>query len=555
MALLSSFPIIKPSLLLDFANVKALDPRITFTRTTTATYYDGKTVAKAEENLFLQSNSLNSGGWSVSGATYGNSVTAPDGTTTATEVTLVTDDNSRVSYTLPVVNGLDYTFSVWMRISSGSVSVRMGAIVGGVYESKTVTTTWTRFSITNTATTTGNRFPQITRDGTDATIEVWGAQLEQRSAVSAYTPTTTQPIRNYIPVLQTAASGVARFDHNPTTGESLGLLVEEQRTNLFTYSDDFANAAWTKTNTSITANTIVAPDGTLTGDKLVENTATAVHAITQGTVTSGTTYAFTVYAKAGERTKLQLSGMGAEGQGFQTVYDLSTGLVTGAPSGSTMVAVGNGWYRCLLLITASATGGPIIRLRDAGGNNNYTGDGYSGIYIWGAQVEAGAFPTSYIATTSASVTRNADATSMTGTNFSSWFNNAEGTFYSEAVLRVSDGAVLSVNDGSTSNFMSQLYRFGTQMRFWVVSTGTDQATVNTSVSGQTKQASAYKFNDIAQSVNGATVSTDTSAIIPVVSQLNIGLRYTSNNFNSTIKKIAYYPSRLSNAQLQALTAS
>jgi hypothetical protein len=206
---------------------------------------------------------------------------------------------------------------------------------------------------------------------------------------TAYTPTTTQPITNYIPVLQSAANNVARFDHNPVTGESLGLLVEEQRTNLILRSEEFDNASWAKSAATITANTIVAPDGNLTGDKLVENTDTNVHWVSGNGTGAAGTYTMSAYVKAAERTWAYLiDNSTVTGRVF---FNLATGTIgtitgTGSPSG-TITSVGNGWYRITMTITT--TGTPVCRIGAASADNtsSYTGDGYSGIYIWGAQLE------------------------------------------------------------------------------------------------------------------------------------------------------------------------
>jgi len=403
-------------------------------------------------------------------------------------------------------------------------------------------------------------------------LYIWGAQFEQRSAVTAYTPTTTQPITNYIPVLQTAAAGVARFDHNPTTGEALGLLIEEQRANLVTYSDDFADAAWTKSAASITSNTIVAPDGTLTGDALIENTATNEHRINQtASATLNANITASLYVKAqptgtGRSVRLLVANNGATTNNISCVFTNTGGVFTagagvnsGTASGATgtVTSVGNGWYR--LIVTGIpdpgvGSGTALSRINlHSGATVNYTGDGYSGIFIWGAQLEAGAFATSYIPTTTASVTRNADAASMTGTNFSSWFNNAEGTVYVESVPALSGtNGFFAINDNTNNNAINAYW--STNPQFQIRTNNVSEATISKSASAPFKLAGAYKVNDIATTVNGDSVSTDTSATIPVVTQMRIGQTGSGvNSTNGTIRKIAYYPQRLTNAQLQALT--
>ena len=625
MSISTNFPTIKPSLLLDFANVGALDPRITFTRASTGTYYDGVTTVKAEENLLLQSQAFDTSWTTTNVAINSTSKTAPDGTATAEEVRDGTATGGHNLFQgVTFVSGTTYVLSCFMKnvdrqyailaasggsgawasskfdLSSGVVGSTSQAGAGWSATSSSITSVgnnWYRCvfvfvsgtsgavnirvgTATDGTTFTGGGSGLESYTGTDLKIEVWGAQLEQRSSVTAYTATTTQPITNYIPVLQTAAANVARFDHNPTTGEALGLLIEEQRTNLWLQSEDFSTS-WTPTNLSVTTNTVVSPAGTLTGEKLVENTSSSVdHIIAQNTaVTSGVTYTMSVYAKQAESGRY-LALRFASGTYFSAeaaTFNLSTGAVlnTFGTTTATITSVGNGWYRCSITAVSKATGTPagaqqiLVTNSTSATVFSYTGDGYSGIFLWGAQLEAGAFPTSYIATTSAQVTRSADAASMTGTNFSSWFNNGQGTLYAEASIPAfSSSSVLqttqfAVFTGGGSNMMRvRGYSSGTGAYNWDA-TGTVNAVsqfdtaerVYSTLNSVVKNALAYKVDDIGNSVNGQTVSTDGSAQIPVCNAASIGSSAIGADFSiQHIRKVAYYPQRLSDTNLVALTS-
>ena len=712
MAIAQNFPTISPSLLLDFANVEALDPRITFTRASTATYYGTRT-ALAEQNLLLQSavpyplpwawtdgyiGSLGSelvtngtfgtdvSGWTagagatitwvsgeaqVAGAsatkwafqtittvigkryvfnykqtggtgsaiiwvgtsqgtnangaspttTAGNTLTstlvfvatatttfisllsigasltanfddlsvkesvqdaavAPDGTSTAS--TLVAAAANATYLQTVTANAADYTFSVYLRrvTGTGDVQIQAGS---GTYVTQTITSSWARYTVTQTL-VAGSRTAGIRLVTSGDQVEVWGAQLEQRSSVTAYTVTTTQPITNYVPVLETAASGVARFDHNPTTFESLGLLIEEQRTNVLLYSEQFENAYWqVKSNLSVTTNTVVSPDGILDGDKLVESTASGQHWIgvgTTDTITSGVAYTLSLYAKQAERGYVHLQGDTGSGRlGSGVTFNLTDGTVFSVPVGSTatITSVGNGWYRCAVTSTASSTGTAYpyfgLRQNSAPATASYTGDGYSGLFIWGAQFETGAFATSYIPTVASQVTRAADSASMTGANFTSWFNAAQGTIYSESLYyytgdaNESDAAGLGspvafgdalqnqfepltlLNTSTRVRRSSAYYRTALQALSLFESTDN-----NYPGNTQMKSAVAMAVNDYASSVNGATVLTSAVPFSVVGTRLVIGGRFDQLSFNGTIKKIAYYPLRLSNTNLQALTS-
>ncbi len=361
-----------------------------------------------------------------------------------------------------------------------------------------------------------------------------------------------------------------------TLFDSTGTLVYAKH-NLLTYSEDFANAAWTKTRSSITSNTIVAPDGTLTGDKLVEDTtASNTHEIQQAgiTVVSGTTYACSIYLKAAERTKARVIYL-AGGVGVYADADLSAGTIGAATgfSGGTAVSssiqsVGNGWYRCAVVgsQSASTSGAVRVELLDASGNRTYTGNGTSGIYIWGAQLETGAFATSYIPTTTTALTRNADIASMTGTNFSSWYSASEGTLYGEvssAAITVGGASrrIANINNGTESNRITVAWAGLTGVGAAFVSDGgVTQAGFN-SPSGAypfpTKVALAYKVNDFQAAVNGSAFAADTNGTVPTVDRMTIGDVVTGGtgpqNINGHIRRIAYYPLCNTNVQLQALT--
>jgi hypothetical protein len=391
------------------------------------------------------------------------------------------------------------------------------------------------------------------------------ANTEQLDPRITFTRTTTATYYDDKGILKTAAAGVARFDHNPTTGESLGLLVEEQRTNLLLRSDDFANAYWTKTRSSITSNTIVAPDGTLIGDKLVEDTtASNSHFIISTTVsaTNGTTVTASCYVKAGERTFCRLR-IGDSGFVADAIFNLSTGAIaSGTYVSASIISVGNGWYRAT--VTGAVAAGNIaslgVYLRTDASTESYTGDGYSGIYIWGAQLEQGAFSTSYIATTSATVTRNADAASMTGTNFSSWFRADEGTLYAESSTPQPSSTfmgIVNLGKQGTTTVSFQLGRNGTNSRGFGDGVSIDQGSNTYPVNTFVKQAEAGAVNNFALSTNGSNVATDTSTN-PMPSDMNyLRIRDAESGnaqFSGYLKKLAFYPARLTNAQLQALTS-
>jgi hypothetical protein len=606
MAIQTNFPAVKPALLLDFANTKRLDPRITFTRTTTATYYDGVTTAKAEENLFLYSQEFdNITGWTpIRSSISANTTTAPDGTSTADS--LIEDSTaSNTHYVQPntvaagnyngvVVNGSIYSFSVFAKANTrtqvclgfwdGSTThTAFFDLSGGtVLSSSGVTASivnagngWYRCVgvRTNTNTTMGlsiqlsvSGSTTYTGNGTSG-IYIWGAQLEQRSSVTAYTATTTQPITNYIPVLQTASAGQARFDHNPVTRESLGFLAEEQRTNLVTYSAQFDNAAWTKTSISASANTVVSPDGTISGDRLTEASGLSQKYIRTPNNFAAGAATVSVYVKcdltsAQRYICLEIYNVT---DGVRRVFaNPNTGTITltTATTGSatsSISSVGNGWYRVSVSATMTATSSSYIYITNSSVSvSGYTGDEYSGFFVWGAQLEAGAFATSYIPTVASSATRNADVADITDSNFTSWYNQGEGTVYVELASRSPLTGTQSValnkyptpwriQAGTTGNY---IFWYGIVAEFYIGgSSGYNN--IGTVPTGANKFALGFSSTagQAASSLNGSTAVSRTGALTGTATRFEIGVQ-----LNGTISKIAYYRKRLTNSQLQNLTS-
>jgi hypothetical protein len=604
MAIQSNFPAIKPSLLLDFANVKQLDPRITYTRASTASYYDGVTTAMAEQNLFLQSQTFDNASWLKSRITVTPDViVAPDGTTTADAIYETAVTNTHYANQAFAPNGQAFTVSVfakgglgrdwiWFRtINSSSVERTAyfditNGIVGTVGAGLTATIqsvgTWYRCIVTTANSNTavdGWGFGPASADNTNSYagditkgVYFWGGQLEQRSSVSAPTVTTTQAITNYIPALQTAASGVARFDHNPTTDESLGLLIEESRTNLILRSEEFDNASWTKSSLTIAANTVVSPDGTLNADKFIGDSGQAMGAPaiyqSYSKAASAITYTYSIYAKSAGYNRIQIlvrDSSTSANNAFVVISVVDGSVVTAASvsgtftnASSSVASVGNGWYRISLTFT-TGTETTIRTYVQHLDSVITTTNGFSGVFIWGAQLEAGAFATSYIPTVASQVTRAADAASMTGTNFSSWYSQGEGTFYVDSVTATLTQLqyLIAAYQGASFNDAIGMNTSSSGSSLYVGVGGTSQVSLSSSITAGSpfKSSSFYKVNDFAFSVNAGTAQTDAIGTVPFVDNFSIGSRNGGvAKYNGTIKKIAYYPMRVTNAQLQALTS-
>ena len=450
-----------------------------------------------------------------------------------------------------------YAASVWIKGTPGE-TIRFTGQTTVAAADFALTGNWQRLSLTWTGTAASNAFTLNTFNAVTArTIYVAAPQLEQSATVGEYIPTTS------------TINSAPRFDHDPATGESLGLLREEQRTNLLLRSEEFGTT-WVSTRASVTANSIVAPDGSLTADKITEDTTAATtHLLTQvGTLISivGSRYTYSVYAKADGRNWIVLSPGSTWGYAW---FDISAGAVGtvidgGGATTASITNVGNGWYRCVVSATAVDARGLQILLANANNVVTYTGNGTSGIYIWGAQLEKGAFPTSYIPTTTAAVTRSADVASITGSNFSSWYRQDEGTMFGNATTNARHAGantfprIASLSDGTTSNRMDLLYRVlapYTDAGYNVVSSNVAQAAFDTNDerNGQS-MAMSYAANDFAFTVGGTLANTDTAGTVPTVDRLSIGLRSGIDlRMSGTIRRVTYWPTRLSNEVLQRIT--
>ena len=534
MSISANFPNVFPSLELNFANSQQLDPRVTFSRSTTAPYYDGKTSVLAEQNLFIQSNTFTNAAWVATSATIASGVTAPDGTATAYSMT-ATAGNATLYQTL-TLTATAYTESIWIQRVTGTGTINL-TLDGSTLSPVTITGSWAKYTYTATP-SAGSKTIGIQVVTSGDAINIYGSQLENRSSATATNITTTSAITNYIPQLLTAPINAPRFDFNPTTGESLGLLIEQSSTNLFTYSQDFSNAVWTKSNATITTGANIAPDGTQTATYLVCATVSTGFLRQNFTSIPLTTYTYSVEAKTGASNFIQIK----EDNYFGSVVDfnLTTGTFaqTGVFTGS-MTPLGNGWYRCTATLTYNAgqTGG-FISIRSLG------------CYVWGAQLEALAFPTSYIPTTSAQVTRASDIDSMPT---SGWYNQAQGTFYTNVYDSQSSIArAFTLDDGISSSNQIAIGYDVSRVRVNAVDVGSFYTI--TSITGQ--RTIAYNTNQQSASNNGASVSSTTSSPAPPnMTTLRIGQSSVGTFLNGHIRKLAYYSIYLTTTNQQALTGS
>jgi hypothetical protein len=377
-----------------------------------------------------------------------------------------------------------------------------------------------------------------------------------------------------------------RFDYDPITLACKGLLIEEARTNLLLQSQTF-QTSWTATLCTVGVNAENAPDGLLTADKLIANIGetvsnTAASVALRQDITkaaSATTYTYTIFAKQSEFNGIRLfvrDGASSANNAVVTfslvngsiaVAAAAAGTFTNA-SASAGTLYANGFYRFSLTFTTGTE--TTIRILAIPANSTATtGDGVKGIFVWGAQLEAGTFPTSYIPTVATSVTRNADVATMTGTNFSDWFNASEGAFvWWGSTIPLTDTAaaypMFSASDGTLSNQIQLIRRDTTtsdrRARAQIDYLGaTGEGIIDSAngvFTGNTlhKAAIAYKLDNMGFGFDGSFIGSDTAVRIPTVTQMSIGTNGNATAFmNGHTQKLMYYPQRLTNAELTAFS--
>lgn len=324
-----------------------------------------------------------------------------------------------------------------------------------------------------------------------------------------------------------------RFDYTLNTGGACkGLLIEESRTNLLLNSSGFDTGSWAyDAGIVVTANTTISPDGTQNADTIVYPSSNKSFA--QFPTVTGLTISASIYLK-GTAGETILLGCG----GTQSLVTLSAS-----------------WTRYTVPNIVYASGAP-IQLSTYGGATART------VYAWGAQLEAGAFATSYIPTVASQVTRNADVAVMTETNFSSWFNASEGSLYVKADSYATNQSparqTVFIAKTGTGSIQMKITRPSTLTGFSIVD---DVGAVACDLSGSvltnntfSSVVGSYKTNSFAFADRGAATSTDVSGNVPTgLTNLYFGYDNSATYQNGHIAKFMYWPQQLTSAEVQAFS--
>lgn len=360
---------------------------------------------------------------------------------------------------------------------------------------------------------------------------------------------------------ETSAGVLVPFATGVLRRTDRGVLIEGARTNLLLRSQEFDNASWTQSNATVSANSVVAPDGTTTADTLTENGSAAEHRVIQAVTTTAAAYTTSVYWKPNGRTWMHIrmvdSGSATRYAFFNcsgagTVGTLGTGMT------GTIAALNNGWYRVAVTIAAAFAGSnqQIFGTASADGISSYTGDGVSGAYMWGAQCELGAFASSYIPTTTASATRAADVLTVSSPGVTYPLS-----LFAEFERVVDTGAVeglFDISNGATSD-EAYLNVGSTDLLTGIVNSTIQQ--MNSTVAGALAVATAYKSahriatNDGIVARSGSLSAQDTSLTVPATpTTLTFGARVGGSSYSfGYLRRAAIVNSAVNDAGLQSMT--
>ena len=561
----------------DFSRTNTKDSRITFTRASSGAFVGADGLIKTTSvNFALNSNSVQGSSIGTPIPSSTASVVSPRGITETVrqlgrDVPAGGAQTWRVGSTSGGTPNTTYTISFFAKTVSGgttSINVDINDTAPTDGQATTITGEWTRITKTGGSANNNLRFFDMNMVTATADFYVWGAQIEIGTVATDYIPTTS------------TISGAPRFDHDPVTGKSLGLLIEESSTNRNTKSKSFSN--WgVSSGFSLVYDAATAPDGTTSATALDRNGGGLARLEKNFSVGSGESTTFSVFAKSVNTTTgryLRLAVNDAQtGERFAD-FDLVDGTIDDAASNggnftnadSRIEKYPNDWYRCSISFSKTSSGSENsicfhkLYIRQSN-NSTDTPSGVTdvGMHVWGGQVEEKTFPTSLIETDGSTVTRAADLVEITGTDFSSFYNQSEGTVfaeYSHAYIETFSSYAYEFRADADNRILS-LSRFDRQYLGLVETAGVHETEISKNTGWVNNQYYKTAFgvanNNVAMFLDGAQQgSTDTSVTLPTVNNLSIGRKSDSDArfLDGHIKRIAYFPTRLPDATLQSITS-
>ena len=521
-------------------------------------------IEKGRENLLLQSNQFDTT-WSAGNFTFLDNQSDKDGGANAWKATCSTTYN----YLSQNFSGSGvYTFSGYFHKGDSDEGVRFN------FSASADTNVYVDLT-DGSSTDNGNLiYKSITDAGNGFYKVVVSANLTSPTSIRFFVTNggTTQVAGNiYIQEFQLEL-GLAATDYiesGATTGKAglledeprfdysggatcPSLLLEPSRTNLITNSEYLNGiSGLAKIGTSFDTNVTTSPEGLDNASLLKEDSSNGSHfAYIDFALTNGSTYTISIFAKAGgvnRNLKLGDGGVGW-GSGFNGQFDLTAGTATGG----TIEPMGSGWYRCSVTGTTNATSSRLIIYSTLNASTSYQGDGTSGVYLYGFQLEEGSYPTSYIPNHSGgSVTRGADDLSLTGV--SSLIGQTEGTFFVdwEIIDQIGDRYISLISPNNRILF----YRILAGVRVQITanaSTIYDSATLN-NIDGRNKLAVSYTSGDIKVYLNGSEAETSTATFTFSNPLSDFDFQFAGKDDKTRIYQCLTIPEALSGTDLATLT--
>ena len=598
----SNFPTQSPTFAFD-AKAGKLDSRVSFSRADTpptyaapsAVHYWSNEKHLSSENLLRYSNPNNALWVESKNATITtNSVSAPDGSTTASKIT---EDSTagvqhRTYISQTVGSGETFTYVGYLKANgrtivqlsttgagasagvefnlsgSGTATTRSGSPTNASITQ--IGTDWYKCSFQVSSTSSALLYTQIVMcdaanstvydgDGTSG-VYAWGFSLSS-TGETVLNETSGSIHREFAPTLKSVANaGDPRFEYSPTDGQSvgtaLGLLVESQSSNLLTYSEDWTNSDFTKF-VAITSNAGIAPTGELSADLVAATSSTGDHLTRQSlTIVSGQTFTMSVFAKASGCNFVRIGGASTAAMPAQASFDLANGTVGTVDYGTAKIEdVGNGYYRCSVTGTAASSSSTHfqVRLMQSDNTPSWTGDDYSGVLLFGQMAEQSSSASSYIKTTSSSVSRAADSCSVVSAPL---LDNGSGGLTVEYDMQLANETsyVLQTarSSGATNNDGVTVYNGG----MLVNGSGTNTRLSNTTSNVFHKVAASWESGSQKISRDGSAVAEDTTTVVPQsgTDKLHIGTRQDGGEpINGHIRNIAIFAEPLTSTNLTTLS--
>lgn len=359
-----------------------------------------------------------------------------------------------------------------------------------------------------------------------------------------------------ISVIEIQENGVPRLDY---TNGTASILIENASTNLLPYSEDFSNSAWSKLNASVVSNNSISPDGTLNANKIIDDSTNGVHRIQDGVVTNSTgNYTYSIFLKKGTLTTAYFQVFNSSTASTANV-DLENGTITSGGVGfnQKIEDYGNDWYRCSISFTSTNTATTVYLYTKQ--SAAYVGTGEY-LYAWGAQLEEGSYPTSYILTSGTAVTRAAETLNNAGN--SDLFNDNAGTLYCEiaALTETDSRRDISISNGTANNsvrisFHSVTNTIRAQIRAGNVLV-VSLAYVVTDTKDFHKVAFSYGSVRARLFIDGVQVNLDTSVTLPTgLNTLDFNAGGDSGPFYGKCKTVAVFKEALSESEMACLTST